>query len=110
MASLEKLTKNNTAVEKLHRLCQVLHNAATLYVSAKGQSQDDGGGMAPLGNEVDMYLSALGLVPGDNIMADQGLSQIPAAQTQFLGDWFSGNRHMIELLEQEDLMNWSGVQ
>jgi len=107
VATLEKLTKTSTAVEKLHRLCQVLHNVAKLYVEAKAKPQDQGA--PPLGNEVDMYLSALGLVPGD-LTADQSLNAMPAAQTQFLGDWFSGNRQMIELLEQEDLMNWSGMQ
>ena len=107
MATLEKLTKTSTAVEKLHRLCQVLHNVAKLYVEAKAKPQDQGA--PPLGNEVDMYLSALGLVPGD-LTADQSLNAMPAAQTQFLGDWFSGNRQMIDLLEQEDLMNWSGMQ
>ncbi len=96
MASLSTSPNRTEAVEKLCRVCQVLHDVATLYVDAKQQAQEEGQGMLPIGNEVDMYLSTLGLVPG-SVGAEENLA-----------DWFSGNRQMMGLLE-EDFMNWSGV-
>jgi len=91
-------------------LCQVLYNVALAYVEAKEESR--GSEAAPIGSEVDMYLSALGLVHGDTGADDMVLPNALAGatfQASHLGDWFSGNRHMIGLLE-EDLMNWSNAE
>jgi hypothetical protein len=68
--------------------------------------------MAPIGSQVDMYLSALGLMPTDvaaDNMAGPGMAtSLPPVnfQASYLGDWLSGNRHMMELLEG-DVMNWA---
>ena len=74
-----------------------------------------------MGQEFDTYLSALGLAPASgvggsrwNTAASDSLAEtsmeeqvLPAGvipQTQ-LGSWFSGNQHMLGLLE-EDMSLW----
>lgn len=125
--SLAPTCSVSEGIEKLHRLFQVLYSVALLYVEAKGKQQQDQD-MAPIGNEFDVYLSALGFMPVDDQnmanaggtsggMGDAGAGMptgAPMNQTTQLGDWFSGNRYMMGLLE-EDLSqfqpnNWtSGV-
>lgn len=119
LGSLQSTSAVSEAVAKLHGICQILYNVAVLYVDAKAKSQEDQA-MFPIGNEVDMYLSALGFAnaPTDEAMAGAGLENMTPggagemAQAAQLGDWYSGNRYMMGLLE-EDLsqfgqMNWSG--
>lgn len=102
VASLEKARDASEAVEKLYRLCQVMCDVAVLYVEAKSQQQQDES-MAPIGDEFEMYLSQLGFMPGeDQAMANAddsaGQGQGPVAQ---IADWFSGNRIMMGLLEED---------
>ncbi|PKX96580.1 putative C6 transcription factor [Aspergillus novofumigatus IBT 16806] len=117
------------AITKLHSLCQVLSNVATLYVEARVQAQiQENQDLASVGQEFDTYLSALGLAPASgvggfrwNTAASDSLAarsmpalensmeghDLPAGvipQTQ-LGSWFSGNQHMMGLLE-EDMSLW----
>ncbi|EAW14817.1 putative C6 transcription factor [Aspergillus clavatus NRRL 1] len=116
------------AIAKLHSLCQVLSNVARLYVEAKAQAQiPENQGLASVGQEFDTYLSALGLAPasGEGVsrwsaavtepLAARTMPEIEAgmegqfpanmmSQTQ-LGSWFSGNQHMMGLLE-EDMSLW----
>lgn len=117
------------AITKLHSLCQVLSNIATLYVEARAQAQlQENQDLASVGQEFDTYLSALGLAPASGVggfrwttaVSDSlaarsmpGLGNgmeghdLPAGvipQTQ-LGSWFSGNQHMMGLLE-EDMTLW----
>jgi hypothetical protein len=118
--SLESSRATVSSVDKLYKLGQVLYNVATLYVEAKSKQQQDAD-MIPLGNDVDMYLNALGLmpnvnmnmstVPDGNAMSGFDNSLPPAeltqAQTAQLGDWFSGNRYMMGLMEEDLPFNWS---
>ncbi|KAH3469659.1 hypothetical protein KXX05_008073 [Aspergillus fumigatus] len=117
------------AITKLHSLCQVLSNIATLYVEARAHAQlQENQDLASVGQEFDTYLSALGLAPASGVggfrwttaVSDSlaarsmpGLGNgmeghdLPAGvipQTQ-LGSWFSGNQHMMGLLE-EDMTLW----
>ncbi|RLL94196.1 hypothetical protein CFD26_102964 [Aspergillus turcosus] len=110
------------AITKLHSLCQVLSNVARLYVEARAQAQiQENQDLASVGQEFDTYLSALGLAPASgvggsrwNTAASDSLAEnsmeghvLPAGvipQTQ-LGSWFSGNQHMMGLLE-EDMSLW----
>lgn len=135
----------------MHRLFSVLYNVAVLYVEAKSKAhQQQDTDMAPIGNEFDVYLSALGFMPVDDASglgggggggaaggagAPHGLPAgtptsaggaeagggggsrfAPAGaagnnnnanamavqhQTNQLGDWFSGNRYMMGLLEED---------
>lgn len=75
--SLDSLTTLSEAISKLHRLCQVLVNIAKLYTEAKtkakiqaqdpepGQERNMGDkGLVQVGEEFDIYLSALGFAPG----------------------------------------------
>ncbi|ODM20934.1 hypothetical protein SI65_03987 [Aspergillus cristatus] len=133
--SLRPLTAHSEAIANLHRLCQVLCSVAKLYVEAKaqaarGQSSRNGGDdevLASVGQEFDVYLSALGLAPpgvGDgavdgggsgsdaegtgggmsDVVMDSGVSQ-----TTQLGNWFSGNQYMMGLLEEDlSLIDFSG--
>jgi hypothetical protein len=104
--SLQSVCTVSEGVEKLHRLFQVLYNVASLYLEAKVQQQQDQD-MTPIGNEFDVYLSALGLMPLDENMSggavgiDAGPPAAGVNQTTQLGDWFSGNRHMMGLLEED---------
>lgn len=132
--SLRPLTAHSEAIANLHRLCQVLCSVAKLYVEAKaqaarGQSKSDGGDevLASVGQEFDVYLSALGLAPpgvGDGVDgggsggasagADGGgISDVVmeggVSQTTQLGNWFSGNQYMMGLLEEDlSLIDFSG--
>ena len=108
------------AIEKLHRLCQVLYKVAALYAQAKGQQEEDQD-MNMVGNDFDIYLSQLGFItpqqPLDGLGGASGSfgnSELPAAsQTSQLNDWFSGNRRIMGLME-EDLSGfnpgvWSSI-
>lgn len=121
----------------------MLYNVAMLYVEAKrntgGPHSSQDTDMAPIGNEFDVYLSALGFMPVDEAvggdvggvvggagtgglpppalasptgaegggtfptgaMAVQQQQQQQQQQTNQLGDWFSGNRYMMGLLEED---------
>ncbi|RAL09064.1 putative C6 transcription factor [Aspergillus homomorphus CBS 101889] len=130
------------AIAKLYRLCQVLSNVARLYIEAKAQAQArEDRNLASVGQEFDVYLSALGLAPAAAHDGDAGWTSVPTTtaaaagagagavpgairsgndghyaeapmpQTDQLGNWFSGNQHMMGLLE-EDLSvfdpSWTG--
>ncbi|PYH45753.1 putative C6 transcription factor [Aspergillus saccharolyticus JOP 1030-1] len=123
------------AIAKLYRLCQVLSNVARLYIEAKAQAQArEDQNLMSVGQEFDTYLSALGLAPAStqdggadwtSAPTAAGAAAVPGAirsgneghyaegplpQNQ-LGNWFSGNQHMMGLLE-EDLSvfdpSWTG--
>lgn len=95
--SLQRAQGSSETIGKLHRLCQVICDIATLYVEAKSQQQDDQT-MAPIGDEFEMYLGQLGMIPTQ----DMGMADAPsgAGATQGIGqdnqiaDWFM-------LLEQD---------
>lgn len=104
VTSLEKIRDASEAVEKLYRLFQVMCDAAVLYVESRLQQQQDDS-MVPIGDEFEMYLSQLGFMPGEdqtmtNTMDTAGpvQGQGPGAQ---IADWFSGNRIMMGLLEED---------
>lgn len=121
IASLDVAKDVSRSVGKLHHLCQVLYNVAQLYVEAKAQQQqqqqqrpvvaDNDQDMVPppppppLGDEFDMYLSQLGFMPADLDMVNADLPvddhTRSVAQSTQLGDWFSGNNHMLGLLEED---------
>ena len=99
-------------IEKLHRLCNVLYHVAALYVETKAQQQQDQA-MSMVGNDFDMYLSQLGFMtqqhPSEGTIAGGvfGLSGVHAInQAPQLGDWFSGNRYVMGLME-EDLLDFN---
>ncbi|KAF3759989.1 hypothetical protein M406DRAFT_95615 [Cryphonectria parasitica EP155] len=126
--SLQPTCAVSEGIEKLHRLFSVLYNVAMLYVEAKGRAgQHQDTDMAPIGNEFDVYLSALGFMPVDDPSGSMAAAAAAAAaanggggggggggghgtnagamtasqQTTQLGDWFSGNRYMMGLLEED---------
>ncbi len=107
------------AIEKLHRLCQILYKVAALYIEAKAQQLQDQD-MSMVGNDFDMYLTQLGFIapqqPAEGMANPErfGEAEIPTAnQTSQLSDWFSGNRRIMGLME-EDLSGfnpgvWSSI-
>ncbi|KAK4040384.1 hypothetical protein C8A01DRAFT_46280 [Parachaetomium inaequale] len=117
--SLQPVCAAAEAVAKLHRICQVLHNVASLCIRAKAQRQQDpqhrDQDMAMVGDNIDMYLSQLGFMPqpqfgGGHPMqggaAQFGEGEMPGAgfgggQASELGNWFSGNTHILGLLEED---------
>lgn len=110
VASLALARDSSEAVEKLYRLCQVMYDVLVLYVETKSQQPQDQN--VPIGDEFEMYLSQLGLIPTeDQTMGNVGNDAAGLAaglqnngQVAQIADWFSGNRNMIGLLE-EDLSN-----
>ncbi|OJI88143.1 hypothetical protein ABZX51_009223 [Aspergillus tubingensis] len=123
VASLQPNCFLSEAISKLYQLCQVLSNVARLYIEAKEQVQvKEDQDLASVGQEFDVYLSALGLAPmsaddndgawasapvpagsapGDARGAMEGQYSGPIPQTSQLGNWFSGNQHMMGLLEED---------
>ncbi|KAB8234773.1 hypothetical protein BDV23DRAFT_30138 [Aspergillus alliaceus] len=121
--SLQPNCALSEAIAKMHRLCQVLSNVAKLYVEAKAQAQtQENEALASVGQEFDVYLSALGLAPtqaeagdprwngptpesgpisGDLREGTEGQGFPPAMLQTTLGSWFSGNQHMMGLLEED---------
>lgn len=100
------------AVDKLHRLCRIMCDVAALYVEAKeAEHQTADANMTPLGNDFNMYLSQLGLVPpaqpsfdagGDAAAGGLDSDMLSASyQAAQLGDWFEGGTHMMGLLEED---------
>ncbi|KAK3695874.1 hypothetical protein B0T22DRAFT_497716 [Podospora appendiculata] len=119
VGSLQPVCPVSEAIDKLHRVCQVLVNVATLYVEAKAQQQQDQD-MTIVNNDFDMYLSQLGFmpqgpaIPQNNALLSPGAVGFDGngadgpfagmdldAHTSQLGNWFSGNRHFMGLLEED---------
>lgn len=102
--SLDEARDASETIEKLHRLCQVMCDVAGLYAEAKSQQQEDQT-MAPIGDEFEMYLSQLGFMPSeDQTMANTNPASGPptlSGQAAQIADWFSGNRNMMGLLEED---------
>lgn len=110
--SLQAARAVSEAVDKLHRLCRIMCDVAALCVEAKeAEHRMADANMTPLGNDFNMYLSQLGLMPpaqpsfdtGGDVAAggldsDMLRSSHQAAQ---LGDWFEGGRYMMGLLEED---------
>lgn len=107
VASLQPAFSMSQPVEKLHRLCQVLHQVAALYVEARAKQQDQEE-MGMIGNDFDMYLSQLGLVPrysaslsGSTDFGMEGVLLGDDEAAQQLAGWFSGNSHVMGLMEED---------
>ncbi|KZL66005.1 fungal specific transcription factor domain-containing protein [Colletotrichum tofieldiae] len=100
VASLRPACALSEPVEKLHQLCSMLCNVATLYMESKSQQSEERG---PINDEFDVYLSALGFPPTEypaQGMETGDISQ-PTLQTAQLGNWFSGSQYMMGLLEED---------
>jgi hypothetical protein len=102
--SLQSACETSQAVDKLHRLSNVLYNVAVLYIEAKAQQGLDQD-MVPVGNEFDMYLSQLGFMPMDEGLGagegSGGAAGADATRNALLGDWFSGGNHILGLVEED---------
>lgn len=84
IASLRPLCAFSQSIDRLHSLCSVLGTVARLYVEAKSRSQaGEDQTLASVGQEFDVYLSALGLAPGNVMPNAQGYYQtdVPGMQT-----------------------------
>ncbi|OOF94288.1 hypothetical protein ASPCADRAFT_6972 [Aspergillus carbonarius ITEM 5010] len=123
VASLQPNCFLSEAIAKLYQLCQVLSNVARQYIEAKEQAQaKEDQDLASVGQEFDVYLSALGLAPmsTDDSDVPWTSASVPSGsmpgemrgtteghyagimpQTSQLGNWFSGNQHMMGLLEED---------
>ncbi|KAJ5665190.1 uncharacterized protein N7477_007638 [Penicillium maclennaniae] len=86
IASLRPLCAFSQSVDRLHNLTSVLGTVARLYVEAKSRSQaGEDQTLASVGQEFDVYLSALGLAPGNFMPNAQGYYQtdVPTMSTNF---------------------------
>ncbi|KPM36677.1 hypothetical protein AK830_g9885 [Neonectria ditissima] len=102
--TIKEAAESSKIMEKLWRLCHVISNVAMLYVEAKAHEQEDHN-MIPIGDEFDMYLSQLGFMPNEEQAATGPVSEANgatgSAQVAQMGDWFSGSRNLLGLLEQD---------
>ncbi|KAK5656588.1 hypothetical protein OQA88_4567 [Cercophora sp. LCS_1] len=108
--SLQPVCEVSKATEKFYRVCRVLCNVARVYIETKVKQSEDA---TIVGNDIDMYLSQLGFIPQQLVHGhsanpgaefDGGLSDFNQASQ--LGNWFSGNRHIMNLVEG-DLTDFS---
>lgn len=103
VASMEQLRDASETVEKLYRVFQVMRDVAVVYVETKSEQQRDQT-MIPIRDEFDMYLSQLGLMSTDDqAMVNPNTTQGPQVQHQAsqMAGWFSGNRNMFGLIEED---------
>ncbi|RKK89782.1 hypothetical protein BFJ63_vAg10533 [Fusarium oxysporum f. sp. narcissi] len=111
-ASIEETSDASETMQKLSRLCNIMSNVAALYVEAKSQQVEDQA-MVPIGDEFDVYLSQLGLMPVmDSTMGNAGDPDAEFGentQVNQMADWMSGSRNLLGLLEQ-DISQIGGVQ
>ncbi|KAK7419743.1 hypothetical protein QQX98_003115 [Neonectria punicea] len=105
-ASLQPVLSMSPAIDKFQRLCKVLHQVAALYIGAKAQAQQDQD-MIMVGNDFDVYFSQLGFIPEPHqaesiLTGESGPGCVPAvSQALRLEDWFSGNRSVMGMMEEE---------
>ncbi|KAK4231030.1 hypothetical protein QBC38DRAFT_507061 [Podospora fimiseda] len=119
---LQPVCAVSEAVGKLYRVCQVLLNVANICVEtrAKRQENPQNQDMTMAENNIDMYLSQLGFMPQYNpqqnppLYGNAGMhvnADFDANQAAQLGSWFSGNTHILGLLEEDlsgfDPNTWS---
>lgn len=120
MESLVPAMPWSESSQKLHRLCQVMCSIARYYVEAK-QQQEANSNMRPIGDEFEMYLGELGFMNVDQIApqldpsvgpGDPFSQQGPGPAPAQLVDWFSSNRDMLGLMEEDlqglDSVPWNG--
>lgn len=91
-------------------------SVARYYVEAK-QQQEANSNMRPIGDEFEMYLGELGFMNVDQMAVqldpsvgpnDPFTQQAPGPVPAQLADWFSSNRDMLGLME-EDLQGLDSV-
>ena len=114
--SLQPVCSVSESTERFYRVCLVLCNVARLYIDAKAKQQQES-------HDIHMYLGQLGFMPQPYDppahtaaeFSDGGMpaGDMDASQSLLLGNWFSGNRHILGLVE-EDLSEfepqmWSGL-
>jgi hypothetical protein len=110
-ASLVPAIALSESTQQLHRLCQVMCSIARNYVEAKHQQEADAA-MRPIGDEFEMYLGELGFMSTDPIPMEAAMdapvsqgdafpSQPYVSSSAQLADWFSSNRNMLALLEED---------
>lgn len=102
VASMEQLRDASQTIEKLYRVFQVMRDVAVVYVETKSEQQRDQT-MIPIRDEFDMYLSQLGLMSTeDQTMVDPNVQgQHVQQQASQMAGWFSGDRNMFGLIEED---------
>ncbi|KAI5458317.1 hypothetical protein BGZ63DRAFT_61582 [Mariannaea sp. PMI_226] len=111
-ASFQPVLSISPAIDRFQRLCKVLHHVAEVYMGAKEQGQQDQD-MYAAGNDFDMYFLQLGILsqsqPFEGMESGISGSELretnvaPVNQAQQLEDWFSGNRSIMSMMEEEFL-------
>ncbi|KAJ5786105.1 transcriptional regulator family: Fungal Specific TF [Penicillium pulvis] len=97
IASLHTLCSISQSVDRLHNICSVFGTVARLYVEAKTRNKaGEDSGLASVGQEFDVYLSALGLAPSNAITSGQGYFQPDAMLATHVGVPESAT-HMTEV-------------
>ncbi|EKV10931.1 C6 transcription factor, putative [Penicillium digitatum PHI26] len=104
VASLRPLSTFSQSIDRLHTLCSVLGTVARLYFEANTRTQtatDRYQNLFDVGQEFDVYLSALGLAPTNPLNPlNSGTSQMGHSQGYFQADHLAMNVNSAEFPEQ----------
>ena len=108
--SLHHLRNFSEGAEKLYQLCSVFSKVAEAFVAVKTMESQQSypvhnGGLQPMVEDFDEYLSALGLgpqpfQPGFNGMAASDFQPV-GDMSAYLQDWYTGNAGLYGLLDQD---------
>ncbi|KAJ5775203.1 uncharacterized protein N7511_000214 [Penicillium nucicola] len=72
IGSLRPLCAYSQSIDRLHTLCSVLGTVARLYFEANTRPTNEDPSLAEVGQEFDVYLSALGLAPATSMIGTTG--------------------------------------
>ncbi|CAI7626085.1 unnamed protein product [Penicillium glandicola] len=101
IASLQPLSTFSQSIDRLHNLCSVLGTVARLYFEANTRTPtaaDQDQGLIEVGQEFDVYLSALGLAPTNPMNpSSSGNSQMGSSQGYFQADNPGMHASLVEL-------------
>ncbi|SPO07316.1 related to C6 transcription factor [Cephalotrichum gorgonifer] len=110
VTSLVPAMPSSEAAQKLHRLCQLMCSIARFYVGARDQ-QEANESMRPIGDQFEMYLGELGFMNVDQVAPPFHASSVDPGDpfnpqdhepsSVQMVDWFSTNRNMLSLLEED---------
>lgn len=102
VASLLPLCSFSQSVDRLHNICSVLSTVARLYVETKTRSKaEKDQNLASVGQEFDVYLSALGLAPG-NALTSLGYFQPDGSGMQVEAPEATTQTHDLSMPAVED--------
>jgi hypothetical protein len=81
IASIQPLCSHSQSIDRLHTLCSVLGTVARLYFEANTSQTSEDPSLAEVGQEFDVYLSALGLAPANAMSGGANVQTASSSST-----------------------------